>query len=100
MEKSYANIHICFLHLLFNSNCYCECIDREKKKGIFQANGPRTHHFSTGNMQQIWGMIAGGQGLRLQSAGILQLLDCGELGLVVAGLRDAEAWREQMENNH
>lgn len=37
--------------------------------------GLNTHHFSTGNMEQIWGVVAGGQGLRLQGAGILQLLD-------------------------
>lgn len=45
---------------------------------------PRTHHLCTGNVEQIWGMVAGRQGLRLQGAGILQLLDGGELGLIVA----------------
>lgn len=55
-------------------------------------DGAATHHLSTGNMEQIGWVIAGGQGLRLQGAGILQLLDSGELGLIVAWIGDGEAW--------
>lgn len=43
-------------------------------------------------MQQIGLVVAGRQGLRLQGAGVLQLLDAGELGLTVAGLSHTEAW--------
>ena len=50
-----------------------------------------THHLSTGVVHQIGGVIAGGQCLGLQGAGILQLLDSGELGLTVVGFTDGEA---------
>ena len=38
-------------------------------------------------------MVAGGQRLRFQSAGVLELLDCGELWLCVAFI-DGEAYTE------
>lgn len=59
----------------------------------FKADSSSTHHLSSGNMQQIGLVVAGRQGLRLQSAGILQLLDSGELRLAVAGLSHTEAWQ-------
>lgn len=59
-----------------------------------------TYHFTTCNVEQIWGVIAGRQGLRLQRAGILQLLDGGELGMVVAWLGDCKAWRKQIITSH
>lgn len=62
-----------------------------------KAEGRQTHHLRTGNVQQIWGVEAGGEGLGLQGAGILQLLDGGELGLIVARFCDGEAWREPRE---
>lgn len=61
-------------------------------EGAFPRDGSWTHHLSSGNVQQIGLVVAGRQGLRLQSAGILQLLDGGELRLAVAGLSHAEAW--------
>lgn len=59
---------------------------------MFPAESSSTHHLSSGNVQQIGLVVAGRQGLRLQGAGILQLLDAGELRLTVAGLSHTEAW--------
>lgn len=66
---------------------------------MFPTDGSSTHHLSSGNVQQIGLVVAGRQGLRLQGAGILQLLDAGELRLSVAGLSHTEAWGGQ-QNNH
>lgn len=52
---------------------------------------PGTHHLLAGNVEQIRGVVAGRQGLRLQGAGILQLLHAGEMGLTVARISDGEA---------
>lgn len=63
---------------------------------VFPADSSSTHHLSSGNVQQIGLVVAGGQGLRLQGAGILQLLYGGELRLAVAGVSHAEAWRVEI----
>lgn len=62
----------------------------------FPADSASTHHLSSGNVQQVGLVVAGRQGLRLQSAGILQLLYGGELRLAVAGVSHAEAWRVEI----
>lgn len=54
---------------------------------------PSTHHLITGDMEQVLGVVAGGEGLTLQGAGVLELLDVGELGLSVA-LGDGEPSKE------
>lgn len=62
-----------------------------ERVSVFPADSSATHHLSSGNVQQIGLVVAGRQGLRLQSAGILQLLYGGELRLAVAGLSHTEA---------
>lgn len=66
-------------------------LQNEDVDSAFPRDSSSTHHLSSGNVQQIGLVVAGRQGLRLQSAGILQLLDGGELRLAVAGLSHAEA---------
>lgn len=61
--------------------------------------GSRTNHLSTGHVEQIGRVIAGGQGLRLQGAGILQLLHRRELSLIEAWFCDGEAWMMKTENH-
>lgn len=58
-----------------------------------------SYHFGCGNMKQIWGVITWGQGLRFKGAGVLQLLDGGELGLIIIGLSDVEAWNNGEKKN-
>lgn len=63
--------------------------------GLMSSDRRRTDRLGAGDVEQVWRVIAGGQGLRLQSAGVLKLLDCGELSLTVAGFRNAEACGEE-----